>query len=301
MRQLTFIACTVMLAACQPAAEPPKPAETEAPAVEMAAPVATTATLASILAAQPEDVQARYAYRHPNETLEFFEIEPGMTVVEALPGGGWYTKVLLPYLGSDGHLIGANYPQGIWPLFGFFSAEAIEGMKTWVTDWPADAEEWRGDNGASISAFEMGAMPAEVAGTADRVLLIRALHNLNRFEIEGGFRTTALADTYNALKPGGIVGVVQHEARADKADDWADGSRGYLKKATVIEQFENAGFEFVGDIDVNQNPNDQPGDADVVWRLPPSFNGVGENEELRAELTAVGESNRMTLKFRKPE
>src|SRR5512134_710260 len=77
--------------------------------------------LAAVLAAQPPEVQARYQWRHPRETLEFFGIAPGMTVVEALPGGGWYTKILLPYLGPQGSYIGADYAADMWPLFGFFS------------------------------------------------------------------------------------------------------------------------------------------------------------------------------------
>ena len=75
--------------------------------------------LAALLAAQPDEVRARYEYRHPQETIEFFGIEPGMTVLEGLPGRGWYTKILLPYLGSGGHLVGANYPLDLWPNFPF--------------------------------------------------------------------------------------------------------------------------------------------------------------------------------------
>ena len=98
--------------------------------------------LASVLAAQPEATQARYGARHPQETLTFFGIEPGMTVVEALPGGGWYSRILLGYLGPDGQLVGADYAQPMFPLFGFFSDEAIEKKKTWVETWTADASGW---------------------------------------------------------------------------------------------------------------------------------------------------------------
>jgi predicted methyltransferase len=261
----------------------------------------TTSDLAGVLAAQPDDVKARYEYRHPQETLEFFDIQPGMTVLETLPGGGWYSKVLLPYLGADGHLIGANYAQEIWPLFGFFSEERIEEMKTWVTDWPVEAEEWRDENSASVSAFILGSIPDDVKGTADRAVIVRTLHNLTRFNGQGGFLDSSIADVFAALKPGGLAGVVQHEARDDRPDEWADGSRGYIKKSFVIEQMENAGFEYVGEIDVNQNPSDQPGDADIVWRLPPTMMGSQDNPEQAAAVTAIGESNRMTLKFRKPE
>lgn len=118
-----------------------------------------SARLAGILAAQPEETQARYQYRNPQATLEYFGVEPGMTVVEALPGGGWYSKVLLPYLGQDGELIGVNYPLDLWPNFPFGTEEFVARMATWSTDWPNGAQEWRGDDGAEVSAFVFGSMP----------------------------------------------------------------------------------------------------------------------------------------------
>ena len=253
------------------------------------------------LAAQPEEVQARYVYRHSKETLEFFGIKPGMTVVEGLPGGGWYTKILLPYLGADGVLIGADYAEDMYPKFGFFSQEDLEKKKTWVVDWTARTNGSRVKDDAKISAFQFGSLPEEMKGTADAVFLVRALHNLARFENDGAYLTAALKDTYDVLKPGGVVGVVQHEARDDKSDEWADGSRGYLKQSFVIERMENAGFVFEESIGINNNPADQPGDDDIVWRLPPTYFNSGDNPELKAEMNAIGESNRMTLRFRKPE
>lgn len=257
--------------------------------------------LASVLAAQPEETQARYQYRHPQETLEFFGIEPGMAVVEALPGRGWYTKILLPYLGQSGHVWGADYSLDMYPLFGFFSEEQLEAKKTWTTDFTTGAEEWAGEEGACVSAWVFGEMPEAAAGQADAVLFIRALHNLARFEGQGGYLTAALQNAYDILKPGGVVGVVQHQAREEMPGEWANGSKGYLKKSFVIERMEEAGFEFVAESDINQNPKDQPAESDIVWRLPPSLATSRDNPELKAELTAIGESNRMTLKFRKPE
>jgi predicted methyltransferase len=254
-----------------------------------------------VLDAQSDEMKARYQYRHPRETLAFFGIAPGMTVLEALPGRGWYTKILLPYLGSQGALIEVDYAQEMWPLFGFFGEEFIEGKKTWAGDWTAEVEGWQLEDAAAVSAFVFGSMPENVKGTADAVFLVRALHNLNRFEGQGGFLTTALQDAWDVLKPGGIVGVVQHRAPDDKPDEWADGSRGYLKKAYLIKRLEQAGFEFVAESDVNDNPKDQPGDDDVVWRLPPTLMGSKDNPEKAAQMKAIGESNRMTLKFRKPE
>lgn len=297
------------LAACQPATESaPEPAvEVDAPAAaaeieESVVPAAEEQDrLARVLDAQPEDVQARYAYRHPKETLEFFGIEPGMTVVEGLPGRGWYTRLLLPYLGDEGRLVGANYALDMWPYFPFGTDEFVESQRTWTTDWPAEAEEWRDEDSATLDAFVLGSMPDSLAGTADAVFLVRVLHNLANFEEEGGFLTAALADSFKVLKPGCTLGIVQHEARDEMSDEFADGSHGYLKKSFVIEAAQRAGFEFIAGSDINENPNDQPGEDDIVWRLPPTFATSADNPDLKAELAAVGESNRMTLKFRKPE
>ena len=299
MHKLPIIIAAIVLAACQQATDVPSE-QAPAPAPEPAA-APPTSSLEDILEAQQDEVRARYQYRHPRETLEFFDVQPGMTVVEALPGGGWYTKILLPAVGPDGKLIGADYAQGMYPLFGFFDSAFIEAKKTWVSDWTDDAREWSGDGGAAVSAFAFGSLPEEMYGTADRMLFIRALHNLARFEGQGQFLTKALTDAFNVLKPGGIVGVVQHHARDEMPDEWADGSNGYLKKPFVIAQMQAAGFELLGESDINANANDQPTTEDFVWRLPPSYQGNRDNAEMRAELDKIGESNRMTLKFRKPE
>lgn len=259
------------------------------------------AKLDAALAAQSDDVKARYDARNPKETLTFFGVEPGMTVVEALPGGGWYSKILIPYLGEGGKLVGVDYSMEMWPHFGGFATpEFIEARKSWPADWPGQMREAVGE-GAKVSAFTFGALPEEMKGKADVVLLIRALHNLARFEEHGGFLTQALADTHAALKPGGVVGVVQHRGPEGNSDEWASGSNGYLKQSAVIAAFESAGFEFVEASEINANPNDQPTEEDVVWRLPPSLGTSGEDAALRERMQAIGESDRMTLKFKKPE
>jgi len=259
--------------------------------------------LGAVLAAQPEAVQARYDQRHPRETLEFFGIEPGMTVVEALPGGGWYSRILVPWLGGQGRLIGANYALDMWPLFPFGTDEFMAEMRAWPEQFPALAEQWCEADCAPVDTFWLGSLPDAMAGTADAMLMVRALHNLARFNADHGYLDAALADAFGVLKPGGVLGVVQHQARDDMPDDWAGGSNGYLKKQFVIEQIEAAGFEFVAESDINVNPNDRPGTEEYVWRLPPSLRlpPDAENPEaLTAEYRAIGESHRMTLKFRKP-
>lgn len=290
-----------------PPVEPPEPAAAESGTTMEEMPATPTPDhdhaghLQAVLDAQPEAVQARYPYRNPAETLAFFGIEPGMTVVEMLPGGGWYSRILSGYLGPDGTLVGANYPQEIWPLFGFMGEERIAQMATWSDDWPGQALAWEVENGADYQAFVLGALPADMTESADAVLLIRALHNLVRFDAEHGFLDPALADVYSVLKPGGIVGVVQHEARPEMPDDWASGANGYIKRDLVVERFKAAGFELVAESDINANPLDQPGAEDSVWRLPPSLRGSEDDPELREAMQAIGESHRMTLKFRKPE
>ena len=278
----------------------PEDMTTDAPTEATDAGQTAEARLAAVLAAQPEEVQARYGARHPAETLAFFGVEPGMTVVEALPGGGWYTKILSEYVGSDGKIIGADYALDMWPLFGGFATEEfVEGKKTWPADWSADANAWS-ETDAPIEAFQFGSLPEEMKGTADAVLFIRALHNMSRFEADGGYLSTGVQDSFDVLKSGGVVGVVQHRAPDTNSDEWAIGSAGYLKESRVIDAFTSAGFVFEGASEINANPADMPTEEDVVWRLPPSLGTSADNEELKAAMMAIGESDRMTLKFRKP-
>ena len=257
------------------------------------------ANIDKVLQAQSDEAKARYEYRNPKQTLEFFGIKPGMTVVEALPGGGWYSKILLPILGEKGTLIGADYAQTMWSNFGFMTPERIEAKKTWVSTWTEQANGWRNEGDASISAFKYKEMPDSMNATADAVLFIRALHNLNRFEEKGSYLSSALAETHAVLKEDGVVGVVQHQALEDRPDAWADGSNGYLKKSHVIKAFENNGFKLVAESEVNQNEKDQANEGDFVWRLPPTYFGTSEDEDKKAKATAIGESNRMTLLFKK--
>lgn len=260
-------------------------------------PGAAAADLDAVLAAQPAEVQARYAARHPRETLNFFGIAPGMTVVEVFPGEGWYSRILAAYLGRDGRLVGADYAVDMYPKFNFYDQAFLKAKETWVADWARGAGAWAEDD-ADTAAFTLGNLPDGLAGSADAVLMIRAFHNLARFEGDGAYLSRALADVARVLKPGGVVGIVQHRAPDGADEAWADGSNGYLKQAFVIGAMDKAGFDFVGETDVNRNPKDQPTSADNVWRLPPTFFGV-EGEDAKAAMAAIGESDRMTLLFRK--
>lgn len=305
IRLLLLAASTAAFVACSPAKpEAAKPAEAVvAPAETPVTAVPATETvmafdadvLAAVVDAQDDSVKARYDARNPYETLEFFGIAPGMSVGEALPGGGWYSKILLPYLGDEGRLVGVDYDLALWPNFDFGTEEFIERKKTWPATWVADAEGWS-DAGTDIAAYTFDSLPQD--GSLDAFLFIRALHNMSRFE-DGRFMQSGIAAVHGALKSGGIVGVVQH-AGADDADaTWANGSAGYLRKPDVIAAFEAAGFALVGDSDINANPLDMPTTDDIVWRLPQSLATSGDDPELRAKMEAIGESNRMTLSFRK--
>ncbi len=255
-------------------------------------------SLESLVAARSEEDRARDIYRHPAETLAFFRVEPGMTVAEVLPGGGWYTRILAPWLGADGTLYGINYSPRMWPLF--------QRGETWEKERKAATKAFSGDverytdNGIKAAGFNFDSIPADIMGTVDRVLVIRALHNLNRFDSQAGTMSQALAAMRGILKPGGLVGVVQHRLAESAPEAGSDGSRGYLKQSTVVALFEAAGFELVDSSEMNANPKDQPGPEDVVWRLPPSLSGSEDDPEARAAVTAIGESDRMTLLFRKP-
>jgi predicted methyltransferase len=254
--------------------------------------------LLKVIEARSEADRARDAARHPAETLTFFQMRPGMTVAEALPGGGWYTRILANYLGGDATLYGINYVDRMWPMF---SSATEEWIAKRLASTKAFAEDVAGytDNGITARGFTFNTVPEMAVGKVDRVLLIRALHNLNRFESKAGTLTQALAAVRGMLKPGGLVGVVQHRLPESAPEEGADGSRGYLKQSTVVAAFEAAGFELVASSEINANPKDQPGPDDIVWRLPPSLNGSKDDPEKRAAMEAIGESDRMTLLFRK--
>lgn len=268
---------------------------------DASAALAASVALDTALSAQSDDVRARYKWRHPKETLEFFGVAPGMTVVDTLPGEVWYSGILAAYLGPDGEVIGADYSPDMWKLFGAFADEAFLAQKaTWAADWVSGSVKWAPAGGAKIGGVAYGSIPEDMKGTVDVVLMVRAFHHFNRFEEEGGFRTAALADAMNLLKPGGVVGVVQHRAPETSSDKWAEGDNGYVKQSEIIAAFQAAGFEFAGASEINANPADKPTESDIVWRLPPTLGTSRKDPELKAQMEAIGESDRMTLKFRKP-
>lgn len=254
--------------------------------------------ITSAVESRSDDDQVRDKYRNPIKTLAFFDVQPGMTVAEALPGGGWYSKILANYLGADGTLYGINYNDDMWARFGFFSEEAIKGAIERTNKFPEMINGFS-DSAPKSGGFTFATLPADAVGTADRILVIRALHNLNRFESDAGTMSGALETMHKLLKDDGLVGVVQHRLSEDADSKGADGSRGYLKQSGVINAFEKAGFKLVKTSEINANKLDKPGPKDIVWRLPPSFNGSKDDAEKKAAMAAIGESDRMTLVFKK--
>lgn len=258
----------------------------------------TNTALTEAVASRTAEAQSRDMYRNPAETLSFFKVEPGMKVAEVLPGGGWYSNVLARYLGSEGELYGVNYVDSMWPRFGFFDEEGVKSRIALTHKFSENVQGFT-DNGIKTGGYTFETLPQELNGKLDRVLFIRALHNLNRFEKDAETLTQALTAAHRVLKKDGYVGVVQHKAPDSAAEATVDGSRGYLKQKDVIAFFEKAGFEFVASSDINNNPKDVPSDSDIVWRLPPVYVGTRDDEEKKAAVDAIGESNRMTLLFKK--
>ncbi|MEZ7991901.1 MAG: methyltransferase [Halioglobus sp.] len=265
--------------------------------IQTAYAVTETDTLNAVLASRSDEDKVRDDARQPLETLTFFQIKPGMTIAEALPGGGWYTRILANYLGQDGTLYGVNYPDSLWPMLSYASPEWIAERIAATQNFTAKVATFT-DNGITAQGFTFDTVPPEVEGTVDRVLLIRALHNLNRFQQKAGTRSQALAATHAMLKQDGLVGVVQHRAPATASKEWADGNKGYLNEVAVIAMFAEAGFALVAQSEINANPMDQPSGEDSVWRLSPSLRGNNDDEQ-RDAMVAIGESDRMTLLFRK--
>lgn len=256
-------------------------------------------TLDQVLSSQSDEVKARYDARKPKETLEFFEVKPGDAVVEASPGGGWYTQILIPYLGDHGKVLAVDYDLGVWAGAGR-DAEFIEKRKEWPTTFANMKSEWGIEGGAELTAASFGGFDESLNGTFDKVLFIRALHLTAQHEAKGGFLTKAMKESFALLKPGGIMGVVQHAAREDRSDEWANGNNGYLKQSAVIALATSVGFELVDTSDMHANEKDQADEGDFVWRLPPALSTSKDDPELKAKMEAIGESNRMTLKFKKP-
>lgn len=233
----------------------------------------------------PKNV-ARDQYRHPRETLEFFGVKPTDTVIEITPGGGWYMEILAPYLRDSGAYVAAivdpmSVPEGKVrdsPRKGKADLEAR------FASAPAQYDH------ATIGGYDPKAPAFAKPGTADVVLTFRNVHNWR----SSGQAESMFKGFFDALKPGGTLGVVEHRAKADVP---ADDKTGYVGEAQVIAMAEAAGFKLDAKSDVNANPKDTKDHPNGVWTLPPVNDHDAEDD---AKYKAIGESDRMTLRFKKP-
>ena len=234
-----------------------------------------------------DEQKARDIYRHPAETLAFFGIKPDMTIVELNPGGGWYTNILAPMVKDDGRYIGVEYDPKIW-------AEEAPNFAKRLEDYPATVKANPDKYGAN--AHGTWILDGDIApdGSVDMVLGIRFIHGW----ISRGFADQALAKLHRTMKPGATFAVVQHRASEDDPRPPAELARtGYVKQSYMVELMENHGFELVAASEVNANPKDTKDHPSGVWTLPPVLT-LGDED--RDKYLAIGESDRMTLKFVKP-
>ena len=237
-----------------------------------------------------EENKARDAFRHPQKIIEFYDIKPSDTVLEVWPGNGWYSEILGPYLKDKGQLVaatfGINNENSKDKRLAFWTKIAIE-YREKMSD-----EELYGE--VIFTEFE----PPERLDVAevdsiDKALIIRSLHIWD----EVGQMQQGLQSVFKALKPGGVLGVVQH--RSTQISDFASSApEGYLAENYVIQAAENAGFELVASSDINSNPKDTKDYPKGVYTLPPTL-AMGALDQ--DKYISIGESDRMTLKFVKPK
>ncbi len=266
------------------------PALVAVPAASKQASSKINAELAAAVANPLRDKdKARDIYRKPAETLTFFQITPDMKVGEYAPGGEWYSRLLGLYLGPKGKLVGLYFN----PTSGPFNETQQKGIRDGAAKYPADIAGWSGLPADRFAGYTLDAVPAAEKGTFDRIVVMRMLHNLLRWNIADS-EIKAMRDL---LKPGGMIGIEQHRAKANAPYSYTDGGKGYLREKDVIAFMELHGFEYVGSSKANANPKDPANWADGVWTLPPALRGA--KDEDKARLQAIGESDRMTLLFRK--
>lgn len=238
--------------------------------------------------------KARDVWRHPDETLRFFGLQPKMSVVEFWPGTGWYSQILAPYLAKGG---------GTLNLIGFPEGDNADPAQLALNRAVRDVLEADRKLYGTVLFGEFGANtgPITPAGTADMVLFMRQVHAW----MAAGVAEKAFADAFAALRPGGILGVEQHRLGPDQDQDPA-AANGYVQEAFVRQLAEEAGFVFDAASEINANPADTKDHPFGVETLPPRrlTAPVGEMPDPdfdRKPYDAIGESDRMTLKFRKPE
>lgn len=289
MRIFSLLMVALLASACSSSApvESPEPAETAGDELvddaaqdedEEEGDEAETPSIDEILAGdQRSDAErARDQYRNPKETLAFFGVEPGKDVLELAPGGGWYTRILAPMLRHEGSLTVA-LPDGRY-------GDAFRALAE-------ESPEFYGHIAQARLAPQEGAALGEPE-SVDVAITFRNIHGW----VNAGITEAIFAAVFDVLRPGGVFGVVQHREAEGRE---LDASRGYIPEAYVIELAQKAGFELEARSEINANPRDTKDHASGVFSLLPAQRGE-ESEEEKARLAEIGESDRMTLKFRKP-
>ncbi len=225
----------------------------------------------------------RDKYRHPAETLAFFNVKPTDKVVEIWPGGGWYTEILAPYLADKGQLTVVSPP-----------GRPSEGITKKLDGNPAAyGKVLRANFPSNLGGTGVA------SGSADVVLTFRNVHNWRMGYLtsdKGDYSEAAFREIFAMLKPGGVLGIEDHRL-PENMDTAREASSGYIKVSTVKALAAKAGFQFMGESHVNANPRDTHDYPKGVWTLPPTY---AEKDVDRAKYAAIGESDRMTLKFVKP-
>lgn len=232
-----------------------------------------------------KDDRARDQHRHPVETLSFFGVAPDMKVGEYSPGGGWYSRLLGHYLGGQGQLVGV-YAN---PLTATSDPARQQRIRDMAAGFGKEVAGYTGLPAERFSGLTLDAIPADQKGTFDRILVIRALHSPMRM----GTADTEIRAMRDLLKDDGMIGIVQHRAKPDAPWSYANGSRGYLREADLIDFMRINGFELVGKSEINANPMDTANHPEGVWEMPPTL------ATKREDLKDKGESDRMTLLFKK--
>jgi len=279
----------MLLAACSGNSAPANAQAQDQPAGALVPPTSATDFTASqldqVIAGdwRAPDHKARDVYRHPKGTLQFFGIRPDLTVVEITPGGGWYTEILAPLLRNNGHYIAATAKPAV-------DGEASRDLTALKAKFAADPAHY---GKAQLVEFDPKAPSFGPAASADMVLTFRNVHNW----VEADTAPAMFKAFYAVLRPGGVLGVEDHRA-ADNASLDAVKDSGYLPTNVVIKLATDAGFRLQESSEINANPKDTKDYPKGVWTLPPTLT-LGEQD--RAKYQAIGESDRMTLRFVKPD
>jgi predicted methyltransferase len=284
---------TALLAACGPSSPALEPADPAAAGSQVLASMTLETAVASDL--RSEEERARDVWRNPIATLGFFGVQSDLKVVEIWPGGGWYTNILAPWIAAGGgQLVLAGFdPESV------SDPERRALLEQRIAEFRANYDDPRFGN-IEHTVFSANSGPFTEPGSADVVLTFRNVHNW----MANGYAEKFFADAFEALKPGGTLGVVEHRLPSTETQD-PRALSGYVHEDFVKALAEAAGFEFVGSTEINANPRDTADHPFGVWTLPPvsrtsNPDGTTIEDFDPAIYNAIGESDRMTLRFRKP-